>query len=47
MLGAVPGLLSVYLGRAFEWVTLRLTDTLIALPFLVFAIAMTALLGNG
>lgn len=47
VLGVVPGLLSVYLGRAAEWLTLRLMDTLIALPFLVFAIAMTALLGNG
>ncbi|MFK3676697.1 ABC transporter permease [Microbacterium sp. NPDC090218] len=45
--GAVPGILSVYLGRTFEWVTLRIIDTLIALPFLVFAVAMTALLGNG
>jgi peptide/nickel transport system permease protein len=47
VLGVVPGLLSVYLGRVFEWTSLRLMDTLIALPFLVFAIAMTALLGNG
>jgi peptide/nickel transport system permease protein len=47
LVGAIPGLLSVYLGRAFEWLTLRIVDTLIALPFLVFAIAMTALLGNG
>lgn len=45
--GSIPGLLSVYLGRAFEWLTLRIIDTLIALPFLVFAVAMTALLGNG
>lgn len=45
--GAVPGILSVYLGRVFEWFTLRLADTLIALPFLVFAVAMAALLGNG
>jgi peptide/nickel transport system permease protein len=45
--GAVPGILSVYLGRAFEWLTLRFADTLIALPFLVFAVAMAALLGNG
>lgn len=47
VLGAVPGVLSVYLGRTFEWISLRLVDTLIALPFLVFAVAMTALLGNG
>jgi peptide/nickel transport system permease protein len=45
--GAVPGILSVYLGRVFEWVTLRLIDTLISLPFLLFAVAVTALLGNG
>ncbi|GAA1821920.1 ABC transporter permease [Nesterenkonia flava] len=47
VLGALPGILSVYLGRVFEWVTLRVIDTLIALPFLVVAVAMTALLGNG
>jgi peptide/nickel transport system permease protein len=47
VVGALPGILSVYLGRAFEWVSLRLIDTLIALPFLVFAVAATSLLGNG
>ena len=47
VLGVVPGLLSVYLGRGFEWVTLRLMDSLVTLPFLVFAVAMSALLGNG
>jgi peptide/nickel transport system permease protein len=47
VLGAIPGILSVYLGSLFEWVSLRLIDTLVALPFLVFAVAMTALLGNG
>jgi peptide/nickel transport system permease protein len=47
VLGVLPGLLSVYLGRTFEWFTLRFIDALITLPFLVFAIAMTALLGNG
>ena len=47
LVGAVPGILSVYLGRIFEWLTLRFADTLIALPFLVFAVAMAALLGNG
>ncbi|SDJ39832.1 peptide/nickel transport system permease protein [Frankineae bacterium MT45] len=47
VVGVIPGMLSVYLGRAFEWTSLRLADTLIALPFLVFAVAVTALLGNG
>jgi peptide/nickel transport system permease protein len=45
--GAIPGILSVYLGRVFEWFTLRLVDTLISLPFLLVAVAVTALLGNG
>ena len=47
IVGAIPGILSVYLGRVFEWVSLRLVDTLIALPFLLFAVAVVALLGNG
>ena len=47
VLGVVPGLLSVLLGRTFEWVSLRVMDSLMTLPFLVFAIAMSALLGNG
>jgi peptide/nickel transport system permease protein len=47
VVGVIPGLLSVLLGRVFEWTTLRLADTLVALPFLVFAVAVTSLLGNG
>ncbi|MFJ8752674.1 ABC transporter permease [Streptomyces sp. NPDC102441] len=47
VVGAVPGILSVYSGRVFEWLTLRLADTLVALPFMLFAIAVIALLGNG
>lgn len=47
VLGVVPGLLSVFLGRRFEWINLRVIDALMMLPFLVFAIAMTAMLGNG
>ncbi|GGY09058.1 ABC transporter permease [Streptomyces minutiscleroticus] len=47
VVGAIPGILSVQLGRTFEWITLRLADTLVALPFLLFAVAVIALLGNG
>ncbi|MGM7668256.1 ABC transporter permease [Microbacterium sp. A93] len=47
VLGVVPALLSVHLSRVFEWFALRVTDALMTLPFLVFAIAMTALMGNG
>jgi peptide/nickel transport system permease protein len=47
VVGAIPGILSVYLRSVFEWISLRIVDTFIALPFLVFAVATTALLGNG
>jgi peptide/nickel transport system permease protein len=47
VVGTLPGILSVYLGPTFEWITLRVVDTLIALPFLLFAVSMTALIGNG
>lgn len=47
LLGVLPGLASVYFGRAFEWLSLRVMDGLMALPFIIFAIAVAALLGNG
>ncbi|WP_248960872.1 ABC transporter permease [Sphaerisporangium perillae] len=46
VIGVAPGITSVYLGRVYEWITLRVMDGLIALPFLIFAIAVAALLGN-
>ena len=45
--GVVPGMVSVFLDRRIEWLSLRFIDALMTLPFLVFAIAMTAMLGNG
>ena len=45
--GVVPALLSVYSGRGFEWLSLRITDTLVTIPFLVFAVAVAQLIGNG
>lgn len=47
LLGVPPGLASVYFGRVFEWLSLRVMDGLMALPFIIFAIAVAALLGNG
>ncbi len=46
-LGVPTGLLSVWLGRVGEWVSLRVTETLMILPFTVFAIAVAGTLGNG
>jgi peptide/nickel transport system permease protein len=47
VLGVLPGIASVYAGRVFESVSLRVMDSFMALPFITFAIAMAALLGNG
>lgn len=47
VIGVVPGLLSLYLGRPFEWISMRIMEALVALPFIVFAVSMAALLGNG
>lgn len=45
--GAVPGLLSVFAPHPVEWAGLRIVDALLALPFILFAIAFTGLLGGG
>ncbi|MFT3797317.1 ATP-binding cassette domain-containing protein [Microbacterium sp.] len=47
VLGVVPGMLSVFAPRPVEWFGLRLVDTLLALPFVLFAISFAGLLGNG
>ena len=47
VLGAVPGLLSVYVGRTAEWILLRVMDAMLSLPFIIVAIAVTGLAGGG
>jgi peptide/nickel transport system permease protein len=47
VIGVPSGLASVWMGRFGEWVSLRLTDTLMILPFTIFAIAVVGTLGNG
>ncbi|WP_028656196.1 ABC transporter permease [Nocardioides sp. J54] len=47
LLGVPTGLASAWLGPRLEWVTLRVSDTLVVLPFTVFAIAVAGTLGNG
>ena len=46
VLGVVPGLASLWLGRTFEWVSARVVDALMTLPYVVFAVAVTGVLGN-
>ncbi|WP_136055643.1 ABC transporter permease [Microbacterium sp. K24] len=47
VLGAVPGALSAFVPRVADWLSLRVVDALLALPFILFAIVFAALLGNG
>ncbi len=47
VLGVLPGLVSLWSGRAVEWLLLRVVDALMTLPFIVFAIAVTGVIGNG
>lgn len=47
VLGAIPGLLSVYVGRSAEWILMRVMDALLSLPFIIVAIAVTGLAGGG
>jgi len=47
LVGIIPGLASLWLGRVFEWISLRAVDALMTLPFTLFAIAAIGILGNG
>jgi peptide/nickel transport system permease protein len=47
VLGVPAGLASVWMGRVGEWIALRVAETLMILPFTVFAIAVAGTLGNG
>lgn len=47
LLGIPAGLASVTLGKVFTWVSLRVVDALMTLPFMVFVVAVTGIIGNG
>ncbi|GAA1275228.1 ABC transporter permease [Kitasatospora nipponensis] len=47
LLGVLPGLASVRFPPALTWVSLRIVDALMTLPFTLFAIAAVGVLGNG
>jgi peptide/nickel transport system permease protein len=46
LLGVVPGLASLWLGRTYEWISLRIVDAFMTLPYVVFAVAVTGFFGN-
>ena len=47
LLGTIPGIATVFLGRWFDFAANRVTDALMTLPYIFFAVAVTAALGNG
>lgn len=47
VLGVPSGLASAWMGPRTEWLAERVSDTLVILPFTVFAIAVAGTLGNG
>jgi peptide/nickel transport system permease protein len=47
VLGCVPGIATVFLGRWFDFAANRVSDALMTLPSIFFAVAVTAALGNG
>ena len=46
VLGAIPGVATVFLGRWFDFAANRVADALMTLPYVFFAVAVTAALGN-
>jgi peptide/nickel transport system permease protein len=47
VLGAPLGVAAVFLGRWFDFAVNRVSDALMTLPYIFFAVAVTAALGNG
>ena len=47
VLGAPVGIAAVFLGRWFDFAVNRVSDALMTLPYIFFAVAVTAALGNG
>jgi peptide/nickel transport system permease protein len=47
VLGAVPGVATVFIGRWFDFAVNRIADALMTLPSIFFVVAVTAALGNG
>ncbi|WP_329236898.1 ABC transporter permease [Actinoallomurus sp. NBC_01490] len=45
--GVALGIGSLWLGRGYEWTSLRFVDALQTLPYVVFVVAVVGVLGNG
>ncbi len=47
VLGAIPGIATVFIGRWLDFAVNRVSDALMTFPYIFFAVAVTAALGNG
>jgi peptide/nickel transport system permease protein len=47
VLGAIPGIATVFMGRWFDFAINRVSDALMTFPSIFFVVAVTAALGNG
>ena len=47
VLGAIPGIATVFMGRWFDFIVNRVNDALMTFPYIFFVVAVTAALGNG
>jgi peptide/nickel transport system permease protein len=47
VLGAIPGIATVFMGRWFDFTVNRISDALMTFPSIFFVVAVTAALGNG
>jgi len=47
VLGTIPGVAAVFLGRWFDFIANRIVDGLMTLPSIIFAVSVTAAIGNG
>jgi peptide/nickel transport system permease protein len=47
VLGAIPGIATVFMGRGFDFAVNRVADALMTFPSIFFVVAVTAALGNG
>ncbi len=47
VLGTIPGIATVFMGRWFDFGVNRVSDALMTFPYIFFVVAVTAALGNG
>ncbi|MCM3882584.1 ABC transporter permease [Frankia sp. R82] len=47
VIGVPAGLASVFFGRFFDWVSQRIVDSVMTMPYIIFAVSVTGVLGNG